>query len=239
MAIASYKSAELYPNSPLVEVVCEVRFPISLAVEGTRDKLYGKIRAQYPRIIFPGAIPGQPSQLQQYRFEKSDESAGVMLAVDRFSYYEKKYRGHQAFIAEMLRLYSVCEKSFALKQIERVGWRYINIIPFAREGKRLPLGRLLSVPQALPGDWIEPLEYLSLTTRTSAKDGTLTSKLETAIRKDTAQEALILDFDYGMTNAIEPARLKATVIRAHNAARKAFESFITAEYRSYLRGEGI
>ncbi|MCK5244887.1 MAG: TIGR04255 family protein, partial [Desulfobacterales bacterium] len=50
-----YKITEVYPNSPLVEVVCEVRFPGELAIECRRDEFYEKIRDRYPTILFPKA----------------------------------------------------------------------------------------------------------------------------------------------------------------------------------------
>jgi len=38
------KKTEIYKNVPLVETVFEIRFPVELAIECNRDKLYKKIK---------------------------------------------------------------------------------------------------------------------------------------------------------------------------------------------------
>ncbi len=47
--MAEYK--EIYPNSPLVEVVFEVRFPGEPGVECNRDIFYEKIRGDFSNVL--------------------------------------------------------------------------------------------------------------------------------------------------------------------------------------------
>lgn len=234
-----YDLSEVYPNSPLVEVVCEIRFPAELVIECRRDDYYEKIRDTYPMILVPHVEKGMANPLAPYRFENSGRTAGIMLALNRFALYDKDYSGHKQFINEFTRLAKILAETYPLRKLERVGWRYINIIPFSREEGVVPLRRFVAAGIRLPDGMSDQFENLSIVFISSVSDGTITTRIESIIRPDDQQEALLLDFDFAMTEKLAPSKIGSHVKKAHKQTRALFENLITDEYRQYLRGETI
>ena len=230
-----YKITEVYPNSPLVEVICEVRFPGELAIECKKDEFYEKIRDRYPTILAPKA----GDSLSSYRFENKERTAEIMLAINRFSFHDKNYSGHKRFIKEFIDLFKTLYKMYSLKKLVRVGWRYINVIPFTREDGIVPLQRFISVNVNLPEGVSDQFENLSMVLISKVPDGTITTRIESIIRSDDQQEALLLDFDFALTEKIAFSKINSCVSMAHEQTRAIFENLITDDYRQYLRGETI
>ena len=230
---------EIYPNSPLVEVVCEVRFQAELDIECRRNEFYNRIRVKYPLLMIPAVQPGKAMQVQPYRFENQNRDAGIMLAIDKYSFYIRKYKGHKSFIKEFNRITAILCNIYPLQKILRIGWRYINIIPFARENGFVPLQRFLSIGLKVPDGVSENFENLSIVFISRVSNGSITTKIETVLREENQQEALLLDFDFGMTHNLSFSKLNAHVNAAHKQARQLFEELITKEYREYLRGDTV
>ena len=235
MSGKKYKISEVYPNSPLVEVVCEVRFPGELAIECRRDEFYEKIRDRYPTILVPKVGDG----LAPYRFENEGRTAEIMLAINRFSFHEKKYSGHKEFIKEFVRLAKTLGEIYAVKKLNRLGWRYINVIPFSRENEIVPLQRFTNFGLKLPEGMSDKFENVSIVFISKAPGGTITTRIESIIRSNDQQEALLMDFDFAMTEKLSFSRINSCVSRAHEQTRAIFENLITDDYRQYLRGETI
>jgi uncharacterized protein (TIGR04255 family) len=59
------------------------------------------------------------------------------------------------------------------------------------------------------------------------------------IRSDDQQEALLLDFDFALTEEPAFSKINSCVSKAHKQTRALFENLITDDYRQYLRGESI
>jgi uncharacterized protein (TIGR04255 family) len=230
-----YEISEVYPNSPLVEVVCEIRFPCELAIECRRDEFYEKIRDKYPTILVPQA----GDRLAPYRFEYENRNSEIMLALNRFSFHDKDYSGHKRFIKEFIELVKKLNQTYSMKELARVGWRYINVIPFTREDGIVPLQRFVSVDVSLPEGVSDQFENLSMVLISKVPDGTITTRIESIIRSDDQQEALLLDFDFALTEKLAFSKIHSCVRKAHNGTRALFENLITDDYRQYLRGETI
>ena len=230
---------EVYPNSPLVEVVFELRFPGELSVECRRHEYWERIRDDYPKIWVPTVVPGKisPLALEPYRFEREDRKAGVMVALNRLAYFTREYQGHKAFQAEFMRLHRVFGEIFRIERVNRAGWRYINIIPFAREDGLIPLDQFLTIGFRLPRQVPERFKKLSLVLVSKLDGGTVTTRLETLASSDGQQEALLLDFDYGKEDNLQFEEVEAYLHEAHDYTRNLFEDLITDNYRRYLRGE--
>ncbi|RLC30196.1 MAG: hypothetical protein DRH37_05890 [Deltaproteobacteria bacterium] len=234
-----YNLSEVYPNSPLVEVVCEIRFSAELAIECRRNEFYDKIKKEYPAILIPQSGSNSVNALAPYRFENEDRTAGIMIAIDRFSFFDRDYGGHKRFITEFVRLAKILEETYPIKELKRLGWRYINIIPFSREDKIIPLHRFTSFELKLPEGISEKITNLSTVFISEVEEGTITTRIESIMRSDDQQEALLMDFDFALTERLFLTEIKKYVNKAHKQTREVFESLITDEYREYLRGETI
>ena len=238
MALMEIKE-EIYPNSPLVEVVFEIRFPGEPMVECRRHEFYDHVRSDYPRVLVPQIKAEGFPALEPYRFEKANGSAGIMLAIDKFVYYARKYPGYKEFKGKFLKLLSEFDKLFHLENLKRTGWRYINIIPFTRESGIIPLKRFLNFGLHLPKGIPEQHENLSITLISKMDDCSVTTKLESIISSDRSREALLLDFDCAKSKDLLFSKTETYIEEGHGVARNLFEALITESYRKYLRGEEI
>lgn len=230
---------EIYPNQPLVEVVFEIRFPGEPVIESKRYEFYNRIREIYPNVIVPQLKAGAFPALVPYRFERSDGFAGTMVAIDKFSFYSRQYPGYEDFKKEFLRLLIEFNKICNLGKLTRVGWRYVNIIPFTRENGNISLKRFLNSDLYLAKNIPEGYENLSLRLVSKVGDCSITTILESTKSSDSTREALLLDFDCSREKELRFSEVEVYIDESHGTARSMFEQMITDDYRKYLRGERI
>ena len=231
---------EIYPNSPLVEVIFEIRFLGEPVIECRRDIFFDLIRSDYSNLLVPQTKKGGFIALEPYRFEKQDRSAGIMLPVNRFSYYCRKYPGFVAFKKEVLKLIRKFKQAYPkINTLSRIGFRYVNIIPFTREDSAVPLDRFLNIrfqmPRTIPGKYAN----ISLGFIAKANKGSITARIETLKATDQSGEAILLDLDYAKEEGLSMKNINKYLDESHNYSRQIFEDLITDSYRMFLRGETI
>ena len=231
--------SRLYKNPPLIEAIFEIRFPGEPAIECHRDEFYKRIRNEYPRILVPRMKAQRFPALEPYRFEKQDKSSGIMLAINKFSYYSRKYPGYTKFQKESMGLIQGFGNIFNLDKLNRTGWRYINIIPFTRETGNIPLKRFLNLRLITPKSMPDQFENISIVFILKVNGGSITVKLESMMTEDKKNEALLLDFDYVKVKNLAFRKVKSYMQESHRFTRTLFEELITNNYRKYLRGETI
>jgi uncharacterized protein (TIGR04255 family) len=228
-----------HPNSPLVEVVFEVRFPGETAIECRRHEIQDRIRCDYPNLFVPVVAPGVAYALEPYRFEKLDQSAGIIVALNRFGYYSRSYPGFERFKEECLRLIEIFSTIVPVAKINRVGLRHINIIPFVRENGLIPLEYFFVLGQKV----LEPLPYkfenfnVGFVMPTSG--GKVTTRIESITKTDGGQEAFLLDFDFAKAGDLYVSEVNQYLEEAHRESGILFNSIITRNYDDYIRGEGV
>ncbi len=228
--------SEIYPNSPLVEVVFEIRFAGEPVVECRRDIFYEFVRKDYPKVFVPSANIA----LEPYRFEKEDASSGVMLAINKFAYYNRKYQGFKEFKKESLSLVSKFRKAYPkISKLSRTGFRYVNIIPFTRDGGLIPVENFLTVSLKMPGTIPEKYNNISIGFVSESDGGSITTRIETMATADKSGEAMLLDIDYAKEKNLLVTAANKYIDESHKHARQLFEDLITDNYRSFLRGEAL
>lgn len=240
--MGNFKDDEIYPNQPLTDVACEVRFKGEMQVECERHLFWNQIRADYPDILVPALKEGQAVALQHYKFSNPSTQRTVAVALNSLAFSEAKYTGHKSFIAEFDRLAGLFYGLFpSIGQITRIGWRYVNVMPFSREDGLVPLNRILKLDITLPADIFKRTSALDLQWTGNCMDGEVIIRLAAASRKDIPdQEALILDIDFGLNRPdIKWSNVRAAIEDGRVKCRTIFEELITDSYRSYLRGETL
>ena len=231
---------EIYPNSPLVEVIFEIRFPGDPVVECRRDSFFDLVRDEYSNVFVPQTKEGGFVALEPYHFEKKDRSAGIMLSINRFSYYCRKYPGFIVFKKEVLKLIKTFRKVYPkIHILNRSGFRYVNIIPFTREENMVPFNRLFKLRLQLPGTIPEKYTDVSLGFIAKIEEGSITTRVENLKVTDQSGEAILLDIDYAKEDGLFITKIEKYLDESHNHARQLFEYLITDSYRMFLRGEAI
>lgn len=232
---------EQYPNQPLAEVACELRFAGEPVIEGRRYEFFEHVRHNFPKVLVPQAIVGTAPSLQHHRYVREDQSAGVSLAINSIAYFEHDYSGSTHFISRFCELTQLANRLFTLRSLRRLGWRYINGIPFSRENGLIPLHRYFKDPPKLFAIPSSEHKSISFTATTTLEDLEIRAKLESAASVEQSDEILTFDIDVFFETdnlpRIEDPKFEELVIRLHNVARNFFEDSISEGYRSFLRGE--
>lgn len=230
---------DIYINSPLKEVVFEIRFPGCLSIETKKDIFYDKFKIQYPNIYVPRVVnPGVAIALEPYRFEKEDGSSGIMLSINKVGYFCKKYKGFKYFKKEVINIYSHLQDIFKINKINRIGLRYINIIPFLRENDLIPVNKFLNIDLNISNKISNEIHNLSLVMVSKIPTGSITTKIE-SFKTINNQEAILLDFDYAVLDNPKPSNIGKILNKSHKEVHEIFESIITSEYRKFINGEFV
>lgn len=226
-------------NAPLVETVFEIRFPGEPSIECNRDKFYEKIRSDYSMVLVSsfqaGAIAAQPP----YRFEREDGTSGVIMSINKISFYCKKYEGFSLFKKETMRIFSIFRELFKVEKLKRTGLRYINIIPFTREKNIIPIKNYLNIQIKLPKSMSTDFKNLSMIFVSQTEGGNITTRIEPVISENQTEEAIMLDFDYAKEKDLNFDSIDAYLEESHKHTKDLFEGLITDNYRKVMRGEVI
>lgn len=233
-------TTEIYPNSSLVEVIFEMRFPGEPIVECRRDLFYEFVRDEYSQVLVPQTKEGAFVALEPYRFEKQDNSSGIMLAMNRFSYYSRKYSGFAEFKKEIIKLIGKIKKAYPkINKLNRTGFRYVNVIPFMREAGIVPLDSFLRVELQMPTVIPKRYNNISIGFVAETDGGNITTRIETMPATDKTGEAILLDIDYAKEKNLALANIEKYLKESHDYSRQLFEDIITDNYRMFLRGETL
>ena len=233
-------TAEIYPNSPLVEVIFEIRFPGEPVVECRRDIFYESVRNEYSQVLVPQTKEGSFVALEPYCFEKKDKSAGVMLAMNKFSFYCRKYPGFAEFKKEFMKLLRGFRRAYPkIDTLTRTGFRYVNIIPFTREDGTLPFNKFLKMSIQAPPSIPPQYENISLAFISRTDSGSITARVETMQSADQKGEAILLDLDYAKERVLNIQSIGKYLEESHSFSRQLFEDLITDDYRAFLRGDTL
>lgn len=225
-----------HPNSPLVEVVFEIRFPGEAAIEGRRYEIQDKLRQDYPNLLVPNLRHGEPAAMVPYRFEREDQTAGVMVALNMFAYYCRNYLGYVHFRDECLKLLSIFIQTFNIQTLTRLGLRHINIIPFVRESGLIPVQHFFVIAEKLGEIFPEGFQNFTLAFVSPVNGGLITTRIEPLLKEDGGQEAFLLDFDYARTLDLDILQVAAHLEDAHTQSRAIFRKLITGSHLDFIKG---
>lgn len=212
-----------------------------LAIEAIRPKFQNHVREHYPNLMVPGAQQGIAPSLQPIRFESNDKLSGIQLAINSFSYYTRRYPGHEVFIDNLNRLVEEFLSMIGSIQVTRIGWRYINAIPFTRENHLLPLNRYFCANKYFGNVLDGSFSDVNFNALKPLGDKQLNIKIETAsTNTEPYSESILLDID--VYDLFEPSistkkfSLVSSIKSVHDTAYDIFESMISETYREYLKG---
>ncbi len=198
-------------NSPLVEVICQVRFPPILRIASEEPSEFQElIRDRFPnvelehgflvRVPGPGAmgVPTAEPQTRTYRFRTSEAQTAISLAVDFYALSSNRYINWEDF-ARLLRLtHEAIQRVYRPTYSMRIGLRYINRLIPANTGcqtiaEMFDLLRPELTSQTRSEAWDEVAEMRS---RLVLTDENAKLTLGTGYGEDQGMPFFLLDFDY-------------------------------------------
>lgn len=233
-------TSEPYPNSSLVEVIFEIRYPEEPVIECRRDVFYESVRSEYSQVLVPQTKAGGVVALEPYIFERRDKSSGLMLAMNRLSFYSRKYQGFAEFKKNFLKILRGFRLAYPkINKLTRTGFRYVNIIPFTRELGIVPFNKFLKMTIQTPPSIPSQYENISLGLISKTDSGSITVRVETMLAANQGGEAILLDLDFVKEQDLSIQGVGKYLEESHSFSRQLFEDLITDDYRAFLRGDTL
>ncbi len=149
------------PNSPLVEVVYEVKFPGDFALIDGLARIQNELRVEFPKLLVPNAAPGEAPSLQHYRFASADLQNTVGVALNSIIVSTKCYTVFPAFESLVTRVLEIIHGVHEPPEFRRLGLRFVNLLPLipgSLEGIHPWLKIGASLPDVVGGKLVEPAQ---------------------------------------------------------------------------------
>ena len=247
----SFEDRCIYRRSPLVEVICQLRFPVILSIDSQPPYQFQEaIRREYPQFVQrqdnlpPKPVNGKmvPQGTQpNYQFVDKDSHWKVNLSKNFISLSTNRYTRWEDFAKRLDKVLAVFIRQYQPAYFERVGLRFINSI----SRKALEL-------EAEP--WRELIQpgYLGLLADDDVREvgiagdgqrydipipGGCRAKIHAApavmkrknlkTNQEDQEAVFILDNDIYMNGRVEPAHAAAALQTAHLQADSIFRGALT------------
>lgn len=233
-------------NPPIIEVVCQVRFPPILRISKEEPAEFQElIRGRFPqldirqemRLTLPAAgNPNAPTadfQPRNYRFVTEDGQTTASLTSSFYALTSERYTHWHSFVEDLQLIHESFVQTYEPAHATRVGLRYINRLDVENTGttERAELLDLLrpEISETLVGPvWQDAVE---MATRTMFSDADVSLNARYAYEEPEGLPTLVLDFD-----CFEEARLPWDKVIARC---NEFHSIIYRAFRWYIKEESL
>lgn len=242
---------EHFPNAPIVEAVihwrarAETKLEPAAVLETLRAKL-----GDYPHLQWQQEI-GVETELHSegaqvraheawhgFRFESGDRLQVAQFNHNGFVFSRlKPYRDWLQFQAEGQRLWSLYREFAEPSEIQRLGVRFINVIPVELSD----VSQVLTLPPRSPDVMALPIKGFLHQTKFNIPDHPYELSLVQTIQPPAPAERelhrLILDLDVGTTRPIQCDEMEKCLQEMRWIKNKAFFSLLTSAARERFRSD--
>ena len=133
-----------YANSPLIEVICQLRFPTILSIGSTEPAQFQEaIRSDFPKYaarqeqqparMVNGKVE-QPAPVTNYNFISADGLWKVNLTKDFIALSTLRYTRWEDFAQKLDKVLALFIQIYQPAFFERIGLRYVNAVSRKRLG---------------------------------------------------------------------------------------------------------
>jgi uncharacterized protein (TIGR04255 family) len=140
----------VYQNNPLVEVICQLRFPTILEISAEEPAAFQKkIRSRYPLyskeeggLVVPKELAGllatlpipKPAELLTHKFLTEDSTQFISLTRDFLAVSEQRYHRWEQFRHAIQQAQAALEEIYRPAFYSRIGLRYRDVIDKVKLG---------------------------------------------------------------------------------------------------------
>jgi uncharacterized protein (TIGR04255 family) len=200
-----------FGKPPLVEVVCQVRFPPILRIlKEDPSEFQDRIRHRFPELAMeqglvvrmPGLGAGETPAADMlpkiYRFRTIDGVTAISLAADFCALSTQPYSHWRVFAQDLAVMEEATKEIYNPAYATRIGLRYVNRLTLANTGLRTVAELIKLIRPELTGPlcsdaWAEPANMLCQLVLT---DGDPKLAIRTAYGQEAGEPFFLLDFDY-------------------------------------------
>lgn len=245
---------EQYSEAPLVQVVCQLKFPKLLKIDSAPPvEFQERIRQRFPLMQklpnLPINLPPEVAQLfaqqtgvNNYQFVTEDTSQVIALNSDTLSLATSKYKDWKSFEEVFFLAFSALNEIYQPSFFTRIGLRYVDAIDRAKLGLgQTPWSRLLN-PSVL-GELSRPefennLEGMaSRAIRLKNPDGSGSILFQHGLAHPDADNnfVYVFDIDFFTETKTEVNNVTAALKLFNHQAGNAFRWCITDELKAALK----
>ena len=245
----------VYSNSPLVEVICQLRFPsiLRISAEDPYD-FQDRVRDVYPKFgttSHPDALPeGAPEFLKpllegafkdalpgggirQFHFSDPADEWNVFLSRDALGLTTSAYTQWEDFRSRFITLVDTLVEVYNPAYFTRIGLRYKDLLSPERAGKPHLRWTELLMPPVLGEIGTEALQGIAVVgAKREIKlelESDLFATLSHGFVDDEGQESpsYLIDADYFKEGQIDTGKWLDEIERSHSYAGRVFRWYIT------------
>lgn len=232
----SGKGRPQLPNAPLVEVICELRFPGSFQVVNHMDQLQKALEQDFPVLRVPNAGDGEAPALKPCQFSSQKGEELIHVAINLFSFISKKYSVFPSFRTRFFELLSEFQKVHNPKKLNRFGLRYTNILPH-RPGKFSRPHAWLNLEMAAPGVTGKPVTDIQFSSVVKFDEGLLRMMIATSKHGTEGpgehpaglMGSTLFDLDFSRQGEIGLEEVPALLDKGHDIIDGLFYKMLTKE----------
>ena len=214
-----------FSKAPIVEAVFEMRFPINLSIDTKKDQFYSFIQTDFPNIRTPQPSPFEHHLIQPISYYSNDGSQNLNCSVSKFAVITRSYNTFHEFKEGALKYVSKLVELYGVREINRLGLRYINHIQIPKGSVSDYLNFGFRLPGALSSG--ELLDFQTI----------LVTKLEkghvrTVIARDRKETGnlLILDNDVIFEGSFSASALGELLTEMHDKIETIFLDMLVDKY---------
>jgi uncharacterized protein (TIGR04255 family) len=235
---------EQLPNSPLVEVAFELRFPGAFEVYRALPDYQAFLGDEFPNLFVPRVSGGDAPALQPYRFASRDGTEMVSVAVNLFAYVSKTYTMFDAYFERLSYLMQGFFRPFRPRCFTRLGLRYVNSLP-KQDGALRQLHPWLQFGVSSVKAFDETLDAFSAAFVVKYPEGNLLVRIGHASADPVAQEdathhhlagAFSLDMDFSRTGEEDVDSVRDFLTQGHRVIDQVFFELLTPAGRKAMEG---
>jgi len=247
-----------YRNNPLVEVICQLRFPKILRIEAEIPLAFQEaIRAEYPVFNTTQSVPlliGISSvsqstfanQSRAYEFVNQKGDWKISLTSDFISLSTVDYQCWEEFRERLSNVISVLDEHYSPPYFVRTGLRYQDFIsrsqlriensPWQNLFKASLLG-ILTTNELKQEDIIESLSIFAC--RLDFAEAMVRVQHGTGQKEDTKEIGYLIDSDFFTDSPMETKDVATTLELFNQEAGRLFRWCITDELQQALEPEPV
>ncbi len=247
----------IYDNSPLHEVICQIRFPDILAIEAKEPADFQEaIRADFPRYLLKkdqpvpkitGFVNGapqleRPAPVSNYHFVSADNMWKLNLTRNFIALSTLRYTTWEDFAKMLDKPLAQFIKIYQPAFFQRIGLRYLNLISRKKlDLEGTPWSDLIQSPylgplaeedvreQTVMKSSIDVEMMLDSSCRAKIHAGPGTIKANTPGAKQDTEPKFILDIDISMNGNIDIPMSAGSLETLHGHSTRIFRGAITQE----------
>jgi uncharacterized protein (TIGR04255 family) len=228
---------EVFPNSPLQEVIFEVKFPLNLRIMRDICEFQEKIQGEYVSFgIEEFVSPDKPTEIR-YVFQNDTEEKTLVVERESFTFLINRYYSFESFSTELSGYLEIFFNLFKIEKVLNTRLNYVNNISIELDQKFVGTRKYVK-PYVDVNLLDKSNEIKRFATQVVKEREDLLLIVSSALIPNTAnddQGTYILDINAIYEQTILPSNLLDYLHRLHHYIQEEFLNSITEEYTQIMR----